>query len=47
MPARTFPQAQYPENDQALAAALKRHPDKAVLAANFQPSEDGSGVRLW
>lgn len=32
-----FPQSQSPETDEALAAALRRHPGKVVLAANFQP----------
>jgi adenylate cyclase len=32
-----FPQAQSAETDQALADALRRHPGKVVLAANFQP----------
>jgi adenylate cyclase len=36
----TFPQAQRPETDAALAAALARHPGQVVLAANFQPSQD-------
>lgn len=36
----TFPQAQQPATDAALAAALARHPGKVVLAANFQPSQD-------
>jgi adenylate cyclase len=36
----TFPQAQRPETDDALAAALARHAGQVVLAANFQPGQD-------
>ncbi|MFP5502403.1 MAG: CHASE2 domain-containing protein [Candidatus Sericytochromatia bacterium] len=38
----TFPQAQFPENDEAFEAALRRHPGKVVLAANFQPVANGT-----
>ncbi|MDB5095819.1 MAG: adenylate/guanylate cyclase with Chase sensor [Cyanobacteria bacterium RYN_339] len=36
----TFPQAQRPETDAALEAALARHQGQVVLAANFQPGQD-------
>lgn len=42
----TFPQAQTPDDDAALARALAAHPARVVLAATLEPAPHGQGAAL-